>query len=913
MLLLLLLILVCSLSGASAGRALSSIQGLVFRLPRAPPTSTTLTPPVAARRRRGASSKAFTRLTRLEGLETWTTELRLGGVNASSSSSSLLVELGKAMLYSGCPDEALEMYRSLSPFFQEEQQERDSKLTSVALRAMIALGDEEGALSLLRSSSSEGRHSILADDDALSFLLADFAKTSASGLCVALDLRLSLLQRGGRLGAHGVAGLLRGVWEHGLGGQSSASQSPLLLDSAAQGLALAKESRDAFRLAPAAAESLAFELLRELVNATSTPTNATKTAPVAVDKRTRGEFLRVVFQSAALQTKPVLNRNFEATAALNREAEALGGLRAATLALSKFGLPWDSHTADVLVDECLKTGDISAVNYIIAQMNVLNLYAGTPTFNSVLKRYAESGDGESAYQLLAEMREQPHTEPDAESLALVLEACALTERGRHLSRDLISQLDAGDGDGDDATTISTISKPVMDRWAELQVLSRLPYGTVIEKMAACGTAQPDFETVLLLFRAFGRVGDWRGALNLYDLQQMGTKRRSEMRSTALSSTSSSSSSSSTTFEFSATLPPVNRATLVGILTVLRDLGRPAEAAKVLLQQPRELATTEAFALALEACSSTTAENLKLLEKTRLADLALALFAEFERRDQRPDRRIMAALIRTFALRGDVPSALGVYEEMLEKFSPDCRGLQNIIDVCLEEPQYLRTLCVTLERLAEKDSIDLAVFSGDLLMQAFSDSRKLGVALTAMEDCCEAARVQERVETVFCSLDVLSVLVAGAIQESQGGEASLSAVMRQLGNKGIAPDADTMDYFRVASAAEPAKNSPGSSHYNKKLRPNGLKQASLLDLEPPEGFAQAAPGVKRSGNPQINDREPYFKAGGGEKFRRHVDLMRRGGEAAAAELWEPEEEQPNNLTEEQQLAMAEAALELGPED
>ena len=361
---------------------------------------------------------------------------------------------------------------------------------------------------------------------------------------------------------------------------------------------------------------------------------------------------------------------------------------------------------------------------------------------------------------------------------------------------------------------------------------------------------------------------------------------------------------------------MNRATLVGILTVLRDLSRPAEAAKVLLQQPRELATNEAFALALEACSSTTAENLKLLEKTRLADLALALFAEFERRDQRPDRRIMAALIRTFALRGDVPSALGVYEEMLEKFSPDCRGLQNIIDVCLEEPQYLRTLCVTLERLAEKDSINLALFSGDLLMQVFSDSRKLGVALTAMEDCCEAARVQERVETVFCSLDVLSVLVAGAIQESQGGsggEASLSAVMRQLGNKGIAPDADTMDYFRVASAAEPAKNSPGSSHYNKKLRPNGLKQASLLDLEPPEGFAQAAPRVKRSGNPQINDREPYFKAGGGEKFRRHVDLMRRGGEAAAAELWEPEEEQPNNLTEEQQLAMAEAALELGQED
>ena len=68
------------------------------------------------------------------------------------------------------------------------------------------------------------------------------------------------------------------------------------------------------------------------------------------------------------------------------------------------------------------------------------------------------------------------------------------------------------------------------------------------------------------------------------------------------------------------------------------------------------------------------------------------------------------------------------------------------------------------------------------------------------------------ETVLCSLDVLSVLVRGCV--AGGGAVGM---MRRLG---ISPNADTMDNLRIEP--EPERGASGSSHYHQKLRPHGLK-------------------------------------------------------------------------------------------
>jgi len=50
----------------------------------------------------------------------------------------------------------------------------------------------------------------------------------------------------------------------------------------------------------------------------------------------------------------------------------------------------------------------------------------------------------------------------------------------------------------------------------------------------------------------------------------------------------------------------------------------------------------------------------------------------EEQGLRADRRVYAALIRAFGQRGDVPSALGVFDEMRRAFSPDVANLMRCV-------------------------------------------------------------------------------------------------------------------------------------------------------------------------------------------------------------------------------------------
>jgi len=82
------------------------------------------------------------------------------------------------------------------------------------------------------------------------------------------------------------------------------------------------------------------------------------------------------------------------------------------------------------------------------------------------------------------------------------------------------------------------------------------------------------------------------------------------------------------------------------------------------------------------------------------------------------RRVYAALILAFGLLNNIPSALGVYQEMLSRFTPDVANLQrlaliiliillilllllsiSILDVCLNNNPYdLRSLSIVIEKM-----------------------------------------------------------------------------------------------------------------------------------------------------------------------------------------------------------------------
>ncbi|KAJ1384293.1 hypothetical protein B484DRAFT_426052, partial [Ochromonadaceae sp. CCMP2298] len=120
------------------------------------------------------------------------------------------------------------------------------------------------------------------------------------------------------------------------------------------------------------------------------------------------ELLRVIFRTSGALTPMSQwasdkNMDFSTDAAVERQQRAVSGLQGALTVMRQWGLPWDLHTADVLMDECFGVGDEGGVRYVTQQMGERGLRARTSTLNCLLRCYAENGDCESAYQLVTEV------------------------------------------------------------------------------------------------------------------------------------------------------------------------------------------------------------------------------------------------------------------------------------------------------------------------------------------------------------------------------------------------------------------------------------------------------------------------------------------------------------------------------
>ena len=932
--------------------------------------------------------KAFSRISRNDGLVQWVEEISLlrrqhlhQNQEAPLTSSAMFIEMAKTLLYSGSPEQAIELYAAyydvvvckVSADVEATQPScvlmplvpvvPDAKMVLVAVRAHIALGDVSGALHLLTASHRLG---MTFDADSNSALVHDLAESSAEGLSAALEMRSAMVADGQRINSLGVAGLLRGIWMHGL--KAIREGSRLLMDPSCEERALSAEHSNSFRLSSSQAEKLAHEVMRDWragLKLGEGKSSATRAAVKKID----AAFLRLLFRCGQREGKTPLNHNFESNRRADEEAEAMEGIKRSVLAMSQYQIGWELSITDVLVDECLRAGGLDACKFITIQMNVNSIFARTSTFNSVLRRYAENGDGESAYALLKEMCGSEQTTPDAESYSLLLQSFSRTEKCRFYAREVIQGLcEAG-----------SMSKEIFDRWIELRILSNEPYGDILESMVG-SQFQPDAATIALMLGAFRRTGNWEGALGLYKLQSKAEAKRRQYRRDALEvglaasrsnpnpnpnpnpkeASSSGKRSAREQLEqldtITRSLPPNYKQTVHLLLELLRDAGKHAEAQAVLADMcqwsekdpskapaalsastlhpsrpvlPVSLTSSSRFTLAAQYAPDATAFALvmeavvdsKALPAEQAADQALETFAEMERWGISPNRRIFASLIKAFALRGDIPSALGVFEEGLQSHAPDVAGLQSILDACLARPETLRTLVVTLEKLAGRDDLDLTVFCNDLLLQGFQDARQLGNALVGMERSCEEAR-RRGLEVVQCSLPVLSVL----LQASRKGAsaASLHTAMLFLGDAGIAPDADAMEYFRIE--APPAIGAPFSSNYNKKLVPHAMKQRNLLDMDLPEGLADGLGAVAelpdrgplRSQSAKDAALEPFFEIGAPDIYKEHARILSatilspESVQEAHDDL-EEDDEDTAHLNEDQRLTLVEAAFAWAEEE
>lgn len=495
------------------------------------------------------NSNYFSRTNRVDGQKKWIKELHQLKKNLAENSTQkqagatfLVVEIARELLYSGIPEQVLELYAAYYDLIFKPSSTSDSssvetpvipdvKLIVVTARAFIAMGDVQGALALLQACA---RASVKFDTETQSALIADLAVSSPQGLEAALGLRSALLEKKENLSWIGAEGLLKGIRLHGLSKKSN-PVGRLLVDLQKESELLKEELGDTFRLSCGKAEQLAIDIVEPFLAGNSTTTKRSKAT-----NRVFCELLRVLFRSSFQNVRTSYDSNFQVDREQERQQRVISGLRSSLTAMNLYGISWDINIADVLMDECLKVGDVNGVKFVVQSMWDNQLQARTSTFNALLKRYADNGDGESAYKVVMEvMLRSPSTEPDSTTWSLLLSACMKTRRGRFFAKKVMESfmesLRDSSSEGDDLHSLydpAVISKDMWDLFLQLKVLSGEPYLFTLKKMILAG-CQPDQATMHGLYSAFEATGDGEEAIKLYDMQYDAEVERRLYRGTIL--------------------------------------------------------------------------------------------------------------------------------------------------------------------------------------------------------------------------------------------------------------------------------------------------------------------------------------------------------------------------------------------
>lgn len=521
---------------------------------------------------------------RVDGRKKWSREVANYDRNTNTSMQTLplMCELAKELLYSGIPEQTIELYCSFRCHQDALSSYEYFRLSVITTRALLRMGELDAAKTLLKRSYSRYRpfERVTPDEQQsvpsprkkrsaeetavvrdLSEAVAEMAQHSKEGLQEALSIRQAMLARGhSPLLAIGSAGLLKGLYLHLLSGDEasltpspSPSPSPLM-KSLTQEISSRRDS-DGINatdysigcvetLLPSEIEALAHDLASPhlvLFEQNTSSLSSSSPSPPSTSggsrraQRVIAELVRVLFRSAAAQQGALLrarhDMNFQPDSTQSGQQRTVLGLSSVLTAMSTYQLQWDADLAEVLLDECLRQGggDTAGIEVVIRCMWEQQLHARTGTFNALLRRYAESGDAESAFNMATGvMRESTHTRPNAESWALVLAACLKSRKGlvyAEMVHDLFFHSDSdraggGGGGGGTERAQGEVSKEMWDLFLQWKILSCQSPIPLLAKMVQ-SPHQPDSKTLLRMYQSYHAVGEAEAALALYSMQRGG--------------------------------------------------------------------------------------------------------------------------------------------------------------------------------------------------------------------------------------------------------------------------------------------------------------------------------------------------------------------------------------------------------
>lgn len=491
----------------------------------------------ANNKKEGEKKASFKRTNRVNGMKVWVRELQILQDQLDTSKLDtdktngigLVVELAKELLYSGIPEQVLELYAAYYDSIVARQGVDvviDVKLVLVTIRAFLSLQDVEGALRLLSLCRRAGLNF---DTDSYSIIIKEMADTSADGLNAALrlwdELKVSTpmtdAENNGKkvLSVTGYCGLLSGIIKHGITRRQSGSA--LLVDSLDEDALLEEEHGSLWYMPISTAETIATQLVDEYLDSAL---DKGKNGNKKINYKVLYSFLRFSFRLGATKAKLKLNSNFEIDSLADQQERAKEGLRQALLTMQNRGITWTLPVADVLIEECLRLGDVASVEFVVEQMRLNNIVSRTSTFNALLKQYSETYDGESAFYLLQEMAKDPQTKPNVESYRSVLKACSRSDRGKYFSEAIVENLLAEDH----------MFKEAWDRCLEHQIAhdysDYFALESLLSEMVESGT-QPDDDTMIVLYDAYNRAQDLQSAVRLYQKQATSEIQRRWFRQT----------------------------------------------------------------------------------------------------------------------------------------------------------------------------------------------------------------------------------------------------------------------------------------------------------------------------------------------------------------------------------------------
>ena len=498
--------------------------------------------------------------------------------------------------------------------------------------------------------------------------------------------------------------------------------------------------------------------------------------------------------------------------------------------------------ASTLLQECLACNYTAGAEIVLERMAKEGHWARTSTYNTLLWHFRQERDAKAALDVLQSLRESETVTPDKLSYTLAIQACVWSGSCMDEALTVVEEAERAD--------LSFGSKNLLD--ARL-VLVHAVGGDVMEglkEMASRGVS-PDESTLLGVIEACSERGDAKGAMDILKMMRGAARHgalscpRPSYRSYLAALTACSRAPLPVSINDGA-MPPDARAALITkeargdwraskeILGMMWDdeAARVAEKSVAvpgtwspILREALSLGPSHVtmpavpdascYQLAMECCVA-VGRN----------DEALSLLTEMESKGLRPNEAALRALIKGFVAEGEtkargeavgmataeraaaaakirwtsVENALGVFEELAERFCPPSRAsFESAIDACMYHADGLQCAADLITRMKAVGH-DLGSDHYNVLIRGFGDARNLGAALNVFQEMREGVAVggpgggrRDRTLGWEVEEDMFAALL-GACTRS-GKADTVSEAIDFLRLNGINPPSEILSYLQ----------------------------------------------------------------------------------------------------------------------